>query len=389
MQRYYPHIAAVAGVLILLLILWGPSDGEDSARDSIVWKEDWQVIEYYASADAPHPTLRLIREPGLVSDSYFTESPAAVLAANDTATDAAIEGVTEDDGQSADAKPEYVRRRGGPSVTNTFRDWRRPKLNAYHRLSPEREAEFGLNEPEHVVRFYERPGGTPVELRAGVKSGGANRFVASTYYDHEDLLLIIGSYLFDKFTQSPFSYREKRILYYPTASFTREIRVTNKDGETLRLNAAQEPREQGAPLTIYRRYNPADDSSTDIPNNIASPLDAAVKSMMIHRFRDEAAEIGDAEALWEQAGKDFAEVKVDIAKGDSYWMRFRQAPGIEATDEDLILIQSSVSIGTDWARRTAVENALRNMQIISGYVPPEPQPETEASANDDGASGNQ
>ncbi|MEQ9365422.1 MAG: hypothetical protein RIF32_14345 [Leptospirales bacterium] len=400
MQRYYPHIAGAAGVLILILILWGPSGGEDSARDSIVWKEDWQVIEYYPNRDAKYPALRLIREPGLVSDQYFVETPAKGPAAATTnparhadATVAATNGqdatgTTSPRGSGAaqpavgdESEPRYVRRRGGPSVTNIFRDWRRPKLNAYHELSPERETEFGLDVPEHVVRFYERPGGAPIELRAGVKSGGANRFAASNYYDHEGLLLIVGSYLFDKFTQGPFTYREKRILYYPTDSFTREIRVKNKDGRTLRLNAKQEPREQGGPLTTYRRHNPADGSATEIPLNIASPLDAAVKSMMIDRFRDEDLRFGDAEALWKQAGENFAEIGVDIHKGDSYWIHFRQAPDVG--DEDLILIQSSVSMGTDVARRSAVENALRHMQIISDYVPPEPQPEVESVPNGD------
>ncbi len=373
MQRFYPHIAAGAGVLILVLILWGPTGGEESSRDSIVWQEDWEVIEYYASPDDKYAALRLIREPGLIADEYFVESPATELAkagADESAGD-------EQDANATDGAPEYVRRRGGPTVTNIFRDWRRPKLNAYHQRSPERETEFGLNEPEHIVRFYESSGGDAVELRAGVKSGGANRFVTSSYYDHEGLLLIIGSYLFDKFTQGPFTYREKRILYYPTGSYTGEIRVRNEAGEKLRLTARQEEREQGGPLTLYQRQNePGSETSvTDIPLNIASPLDAAVKSLMIQRFRDEpeAREFGDAEQLWEQAGKNWAEIDITIAEGDSYWIHLRQAPAVG--DEDLVLIRSSVSMGTDWARRTAVENALRHMQIIGNYIPPEPEPE--------------
>ena len=81
MQRFYPHIAAGAGVLILLLILWGPTDGEESARDSIVWQEDWEVIEYYAEPGDRYPALRLIREPGLVADEFFVEFPAKSKAA--------------------------------------------------------------------------------------------------------------------------------------------------------------------------------------------------------------------------------------------------------------------------------------------------------------------
>lgn len=366
-QRFYPYIALAAGALVLLLILWGPVGGGESDRDSIIWQEDWQLIEYYRGSASERPALRLIREPGLVADEYFVET----LPEADEASDI--------DPNPNEKEPEYIRRRGGPSVSNLFRDWRRPKLNAYHELSSERETEFGLDRPEHIVRFYSSPTADPIELRAGKKSGGANRFAASNYHDHKDLLLIVGGYLFDKFTQGSYSYREKRILYYPTGSYTKEIIVRDPEGQPVRVTLEQElrPEGTGGPLNIYRRYNVAgaSETTTEIPINIASPLDAAVKSMMIERFRDEpsARSLGDAEDLWNRAEKNFAEVEVEIEKGDQYWIHFRQVPVPDG--EDLILVRSSVSIGTDWARRTAIENALKHVQIIRNYVPPEPAPE--------------
>ena len=361
MARYYPYIAGVAGLALIALLLFGPSGGEDARKESTLWEETWSVIEYLPGiseeADAPNarstvaeePNLRLIREGGLYADDYFVET--------------------------RNAAGEWVRRRGGPSVSNIFRDWRKPKLNAYYELNPERRTQSELDRPRHVVRFYDSPGGPPAVLRVGKVTGGANRFVESDYDDHEDLLLIMGGYLFDRFTQDPFSYREKRILIYPAGSHTGEIFLEDATGASIRISLTQEEQPEGPPKNVYRRHD-ADGKTVEIPPNVASPLDAAVKSMMIQNFRDEPAarEWGDAEALWQQAGKNYAQVKVQIAGGQSYWLHFREAQTV-AVEADRILMQSSVSMGTDWARRSAVENALQQMKLLREYEPPKlPQP---------------
>ena len=387
MQRYYPYIGVAAGALVLLFILWGPV-GEGDEQESILWKEDWQVIEYVpgvapddtgdeatnaepATATSTKvemknaPTLRVIRVPGLLEDQYFVETPAAA---------------------AESSAQQYVRRRGGPSIANMFREWRRPKLAGYYTSTPERLRDLGLNRPEHIVRFYSSPNGKAVELGAGNKSGGANRFVSSTYADHAGLVLLVGGHLFDKFTQDPFSYRERRILYYPSDSYTKEIRVKDAQGRALRITLNQEaapsqPQQQAGPRSTYYRHDDATGDATEIPLNIASPLDAAVKSMMIQTFRDEPAaeRLGDAEKLWQAAGKNYAEVEVQIAKGDQYWLHFREAPG-RAEGDDVILMRTSVSKGTDWARRTAVENALKHVELLRDYTPPEPTPEVQNEA---------
>jgi hypothetical protein len=377
MARYYPHIGIAAGVLLVLLILVGPiSEGGEGDRDSIVWKEDWQVIEYLpGSEQAPGPTpdaagynqqpaLRLIREAGLFADRYFVETPGP-------------------DGA-------FVRRRGGPPVVNIFSDWRRPKLEAYYALSPERRVQAGLQSPEMRLRFFESPGDDPVEMQVGTQTGGAKRFVASNYADHSEQLLIVGSFLFDKFQREPFSFREKRILYYPANSYTRDIRLSaaGADGQLRRLRLSQEQSAQpeGGPRIVYTRHLPGQ-PSVEIPLNIASPLEAAIKGIMLHRFRDEpeALKWGDADRLWQQAGVDLAEIEVEIEKGESYWIRFRKVPAETADDSspdadrgnpdsnDAVLMQSSVEPGTDWGRLSAVENVLRQLQVLTQYVTPEPE----------------
>ncbi len=374
MQKTYLYTGLAAGVLLLLIILRGPSETKDQQKDSILWEEDWQVIEYYpgdAAGDSDAPAIRFVREPGLLADEYFVEAP----------------GVNSDLKRVPDPEAgQFIRRRGGATVSNLFRDWRRPKLSGYAELTAERETEFGLDTPEHVLKLYLSPGGEPVVLRGGQKTGGANRMVGSSYGDHSGLVLITGSYLFDRFIQDPFTFREKRILYYPANSFTESISVVNAAGESLSLTQRKGETPDGKPLMIFRREADADGRpAVDLPLNLASPVDAAVKSLMIQNFRDEPllAKYGGVQELWDAAGKDAAEIKVGIHDGDDYWVKLREVPA--AAGDDLVLVRSSATIdgGIDWARRSALENVLKHLPILRGYEPPKPA-ESQPAAPADG-----
>lgn len=378
MQKTYLYTGIAAGVLLLLLILWGPSESDDQQRDSILWEENWQVIEYYpgdAAGDSDAPAIRFVREPGLLADDYFVEAPGA---------NSDLKRVPDPDAG------QFIRRRGGATVSNLFRDWRRPKLSGYAELTAEREADFGLDAPEHVLKMYKSPGGEPVVLRGGKKTGGANRMVASSYSEHAGLVLITGSYLFDRFIQDPVTFREKRILYYPANSYTESIDVVNSAGESVSLTQRRGETPDGKPLMIFRREAQADGRpAVDLPLNLASPVDAAVKSLMIQNFRDEPllAKYGDAETLWDAAGQDAAEIKIGIHGGDDYWIKLREVP--PATEDDLVLVRSSATIdgGVDWARRSGLENILKHLPILRNYEPPKPAEESAAPATGSGNQG--
>lgn len=380
MQKTYLYTGIAAGVLLLLFILWGPSESEEQQRDSILWLENWEVIEYYPGAPAEDadpqaaaesaafqiadtPSIRFIREPGLLGDEYFVEAPPA----------------NSDLTRIPEAKAgAFIRRRGGATVSNLFRDWRRPKLSGYAELSAEREAEFRLDQPEHVLKFYASPGADPIILRGGKKTGGANRMAASNYGDHSELLLIVGSYLFDRFIQDPFTFREKRVLVYPANSFTNSISIVNAEGETLHLTQRRTERPDGGPLMQFRREAADGRPAVDLPLNLASPVDGAVKSLMIQNFRDEPllARYGDPQQLWDAAGKHTARIEIGIEDGEEYWIELREVPA--ATDDDLVLMRASSTIdqGVDWARRSAMENLLKHVPALRGYEPPKKQPES-------------
>ena len=137
---------------------------------------------------------------------------------------------------------------------------------------------------------------------------------------------------------------------------------------------------------MIRREAEADGRpAVDRPRNLASPVDAAVKSLMIQNFRDEPllAKYGGVQELWDAAGKDAAEIKVGIHDGDDYWVKLREVPA--AAGDDLVLVRSSATIdgGIDWARRSALENVLKHLPILRGYEPPKPA-ESQPAAPADG-----
>lgn len=379
MARYYPWIGIGAGLIFLVLVLYGPLE-EDTDTKGLLWKKDWAVIEY---EEAGRPPVRLMRQGSLFKDEYFVETLPVHLQKPGDETAAEASAAQSDNGN-------YTRRRGGPAVTNLFNDWRAAQLKAYYTVEDAAKlAELGLTEPGATVRLYAAPDAEPVVIKAGTVRAG-NRYVTSTYADHAGLVLLIPDYLITRLQQPAINFREKRLVEFQAKSYTGELEISGDvdgDGQAESVVIQQEREEREGSSPVIKWFRVRDGERVELPLNVASPLDAAVKGVNIDRFRDDPEmlqEAGDAEALWKrsQPAKELTLRLQLTGDGDvTFVTRVRPVPdGVEGEAAGTrALVQSELEPGTDWTRRANYENTLDRLKQAVKYEPPPENHEPPAS----------
>lgn len=379
-SRYYPWIAIGSVVLLVGFLLFGPLERADRGS-SVLWEENWQAIELLNKG---HTTLRLIREGGLFADQYFVEYD--------------------------DARAQRVRRRGGATVQNSIYDWRKPTLVAYYALDKERAGSAGLNGADLQLRFYSRAGAEPVTLTVGNKSGANNRFISSTYSDHDRQLLVIPDYIIEKLKADRVSFRERRLLYYGSNSYTTRLRLrADLDGreQTLELTQRREMKKpegadaSAAPTPVFVWTRTVDGKEVEIPLSLGGALEGAVKGLQIDAFYDEptaplASPAGAPpvemtaaamDALWKRNAPNLLTLEVSIKDAGDERIELRRTvrnPADPLPDgaADRYLLKTDRDPQTDWARATAVDSILSQMRAVLSYKEAQPSTATPPGRSD-------
>lgn len=336
-SKLWLGIAAAGVVALVLFILLDPGVDQQGKGEAVLWSRSWQAIEYDPGAAlkeeaarmeqereaklAEDPDdedavfdpddykgkfrFRLLRKAGLYEDDFATETPRA-------------------------GRPgaELVRHEGNLTVRNIFREWSEPKYKAVYDRRSARELDRDFAEDGRRLLLFEKIGGEPVVLQIGGKLDNGNTVIK--YSTEPDSVYLIPTFMLQKFDYIFSNYRLKRVLYYPTGSYSREIDVTRgSDGAEIALRQTRIQQDK----KTEQLWKTADGYEVSLNN--ASQIDNYVKQIQIDRFDDEAraAGHGDLEKLWEEAGKDDWTLRVDIAGGEEVTLHLRGAD--ERFDERL------------------------------------------------------
>jgi hypothetical protein len=316
MNRRLGIILGVGSLLILgLLLLFGPGTQKDKP-DAIFWKKDFDAIEYVSAGKDRATSLRLVRKAGLIRDEFTVEGS----------------------GKAA--------RRGNYNAKNIFTDFSKPRNAGQYKLTPERVEELGFTAESPQVILYEKIGSAPLRLTVGKKNQTGNTFVRCDDPSFKDQVLLMPSYLFERFDKPIKEFREQRFLVYSTDSFTEELEVTIDGGGPIKSYWMKQEKykKDGIELPRWR-----DRQGTEIPLNQASALENAVREIQILEYRD-ADGLPSAEDAWKRAGKDTTVVKVKVKGQDETIIRLRSSYVIQNGKDSLITVQSTVEPGTDFVR---------------------------------------
>lgn len=330
-----------AGILgLVLFVLVDPqSDDEEKAY---LWDESWAAIAYLPGEAAKEKSkIKFYRNQGLFQDELIVE--AAV-------------------GEKPDAP--LVSRRANATVKNIFRDWGRPEMKAVYKLEPAKREELGFSKEQGELHFYTDANAEPAILRMGNATKGGNRYVTSTYEDQSDLVFMIPSHIFNKLIHSYTSYREKRILSYPTDSYAKEVEVMYRDGKETKHFRIFQTREQKGEKTVEHWM---DESGYEYPANLVRPLESHCKNLQIRYFNDDpkVSDFGAIQDLWQKAEKDFLTITVKLDMGKTSAFRVRKpAKPVKVGRDRLFLLQSSLGSEIDFAQANHAENVNNQVRRL-------------------------
>lgn len=345
-RSVYAILASVFAAALVYLIVYGP-DIEEKKDEPHLWKKSWEKIEY-------RPAVTEEKPPG---------SEAAAPAAGQTATRTKPITVFRESGFFRDNF--FVQgtalRRGGYNVTNLFSDWDKPKFQAVYEVPAEKLSSMGFSDKSAKILLYEDKDGEPVTVTVGTKLQSGNTYITASLPEYAGKVILVQSYFVEKFNPSELSFRETRILLYPAESYTDEMLFRIGAGETYQLFQSKVKKEEQDDFTWK------DGDEKDVPVSMAAPLENFVKQIQIYRFRDdpETAALGDAQKLWDEAGKDELVIELNIKKGDRYTLHLRRpAKPIDINKNGVALVQSSMDTGTDFVEIRLLDNILRQIENI-------------------------
>lgn len=201
------HIVAGASLLILILaVLFVPGDKDDN--ESHLWEQSWEIIEYYPArqdtSDSPsqekkeEPVLRFVREPHLFESRYYVE------------------------GEAKDGNPVYFR--AGSKVKNLFHDWSQPEVKGAYQSSMVDLAQKGIKDGSEKILLYRSPGGSPVIVVAGERTGADRFAVVKGDTDTKGDLLVLTGRLFQSIN-TELDYRERRLIDFGTGKGMKSIAI--------------------------------------------------------------------------------------------------------------------------------------------------------------------
>ncbi len=376
-----------AALLALVLLILLSGGGQEERKESHLFKTNWEMIEYVPPADyyveikdkakdakaddpskkarAPktaatgdrHPhrlrgakdaaashkeedakgrlALKFIRKSGLYRDQFEALTPQG-----------GVPGARE------------VRHRGSATVRNIFTTWGKLVVKAAYSLQEAGGAEqLGLGSGAPRVRLFESRAGNPITVTLGRRLENGQMFVTTDRpEDRDNVYLIQGT---DDFRHTYVTYRERRVVLYPTKSFSARLRAAG-GGQTVLLTQRQ--------IEVKGTQQPewTDSQGRNIPSARVTTLENAVKQASLSRFQDEGdlSAYGDTAALW-QKGSEAITAEVSVHGGDSIRIEYRlpHTP-ISPGGNPMVLIQNSLDDAVYFADRAQYDNLLRGLREV-------------------------
>lgn len=324
-------LGGTAIVVFLVLLLIGPGT-EKQQPDQIIWKKDFEKIEYIPAGTNRKVTLSMVRHGSLTRDDFTVEAPG-----------------------------QYQARRGGFNVKNTFSDFAKPRNMGQYKIKPEQESELGLSPECAEVLLYPTLSSKPIRMQIGKKNSAGNSFVRIDPESKKDEVVLIPAYLFDRFTRPIKEFREQRLLVYPTDTYTQELSVKVKTPAGEKSYFMRQVREKNKEGVEMPRW--LDSSGQEIPVNQANGLENVVREVQILEYRDTIG-VANADELWNRAGEDTTIIKAKIKGQDETTIRLRSRYAVQAGNDSAIPVQSSLEPGTDFVRATIEKDILDRMETI-------------------------
>ena len=366
-------VSALAG-----LILFG-SGGDEGSKESTLFKTNWDMIEYVPAADyysleepttdgtpvtPPSPKSEKLRQPpGSPGRMGASPNPSP---AEETKGRLALKfirrsGLFRDQFEvltpfGGERGAREVRRRGSGAVRNIFATWGKLVVKGiYTQAEAGDPVRLGLSGGAPRVLLYESRSRSPVTVVLGRKMKNGQMFIKSDK-DGESLYLVPAG---EEFRNTYLSYRDRRVLSYPTKSYT--ARMSVKQGDRAVLLTQRRVEVKGTEQPEWQ-----DSRGRIIPAQRANGLESALRQVNITRFPDEPdlRAYGDPEALWLRAGDPLL-AEVSIHGGDVITIEYRlpSAP-VSPGGHELVLLRNSLDGTVDFADRSQYDSLSRGLNDI-------------------------
>lgn len=321
-------LAAMA--LIVGLLLFGPGL-EKPTPEQILWKRDFNVIEYIPAGKDRKAAFRARREASLTKDRFVVEVPG-----------------------------QFAPRRGSYNTKNIFTDFGKPRNAGRYPRGNADLASYGIGPESPEVVLFEKEGGNPLRLRIGKKNQSGNAFVVIESDDFKDEIVLIPAFLFDRFERPFKEFRETRFVNYGTDQFTESlsVKIQSPQGEKTFHMTQTKYKKDGVEMPRWQT-----DSGEEIPLSLANSLENAVRDIQIEEFRDGEG-LPDAEALWQRAARDTAVAEITVKGQGKFTVRLRSSIQTQSGKKTLTLMQTSVDEGTDFVKSTAEFDILERLNQV-------------------------
>jgi len=339
----------LAIALIVLLLIAGPGV-EKAQPEQILWKQDFSVVEYLPAGKERRVTFRAKREGSLTKDRFVVEAPG-----------------------------KFAPRRGNYNTKNIFTDFGKPRNGGRYPRGSANLAEYGITDESAEVLLYEKEGGAPLRLRIGKKNPSGNSFIAIESPEFKDELVLIPSFLFDRFERPFKEFRDQRYVNFATDQFTESIslRVQTPQGEKSFRMTQSKYKKDGIEMPRWNAEN-----GEEIPLSMANAFENSLRDIQIEEFRD-AEGLPNSETVWNQAAKDTTVAELTVKGQGKFTIRLRSSVQTQLGKSTLIPMQTSVDAGTDFVKAQAeadivdrlrqVEEGLRAKAEAAKRAPVSPQ----------------
>lgn len=322
-------LGGVSAVLLLGLILFGPGM-EKEQPEQILWKQEFSVVEYIPAGKERRVTLKAVRESSLTRDRFFVEVPG-----------------------------KFAARRGSYNTRNIFTDFSKPRNGGRYKRSGDL-SEYGISPESPEIRLYTSAGAKPVTIRVGKKNQMGNSFAAIDADGFQDEIVLIPSFLLERFERPLKEFRDARYVNYGTDQYTEMLKVTvqTPQGEkTFRMRQSKYKKD-GIEMPKWET-----DSGEEIPLSLANALENTIRDIQIEEFRD-AEGVSDAEAAWQKGGRDTVVAELTVKGQGVFTMRLRSGGQITKEKAALIPMQTTADAGTDFVKAQAETDIIDRLKQL-------------------------
>ena len=344
--RFYTSLAICMLALLLAFLFLGPGNTSEENNKSLLWRQNWQVIEYYSAVqsaalpgksaakqknaqanatqtnakNASHLKLqyRFVRKPGLLRDEYFIESHA-------------LQNV------ESNSAPEFQRYKGNYKVKNIFANWHNPRTLAYYprpqlkaktNKSKESDApqqQMGLEKPEYQIRFYRQPDSAAIILNVGNTNEQKRTFVSSSH--EKQLVFMLASHLpNDIIKKAARDFRRRELFEVPRDSYIQKIEIVEPRHKKKYVYTQRQLKSNGKTDWHWQMQSAERQKIVPFPKYLGSALANSLKWLRISYFND-APQLQKKPALqklWQKIKVDTLNIHLQIQPDKRYQIRIRQ-----------------------------------------------------------------